>query len=170
MNNRREFLPNASQRLTANTQCTDKALLHEPVSFSGLRVKSWSPELSRSMWLVALMFFGPIVLLGCNPIGISEHPSNKAKGRVFGSVRFMGETRLINGELNYGITTAVTVENIGQTGFIKVIVYLKSSEGEWIRCEEIPFTAGEYKTLTYFFPEPTLNTTNIECRANVSPW
>jgi hypothetical protein len=169
MNNRREFLPDASQRLAADTHCTDKALLHELISFSGSRLKSMSPASPRSMWLVAFMFVGPILLLGCNPIGISEHPSNKAKGRLFGSVYCMGETRFINGELNYGITATVTVLNTGETGFIKVIVYLKSSEGEWIRCEELPFIAGEYKTLTYFFPEPTHNTTNIECRATLSP-
>jgi hypothetical protein len=81
----------------------------------------------------------------------------------------MGETRYINGEMNYGITATVTVLNTGHTGFIKVIVYLKSSEGEWVRCEELPFSAGEYKILPYFFPEPTYNTTDVQCRATVSP-
>jgi hypothetical protein len=169
MNNRREFLLNASQRLTADTHCTNKALLHEPISFFGSRLKLILPASPRSMWLVALLFAGPVVLFGCNPLDISEHPSNKAKGQLYGRVHCMGETRFINGELNYGISATVTVLNIGQTGFIKVIVYLKTSEGEWVRCEEIPFSAGEYKTLTYFFPEPTYNTTNIECRATLSP-
>jgi hypothetical protein len=169
MNNRREFLSDAAQRLMADTHLTDKALLHEPTSFSGTRIKSMSPASPRYRWLIVLILIGPFALCGCYPIGISEHPSNKAKGRLFGSVYCWGETRFINGELNYGITATVTVMNTGQTGFIKVIVYLKSSEGEWVKCDEIPFTAGEYRTLTYFFPEPTHNATNIECRANVTP-
>jgi hypothetical protein len=169
MNNRREFLPDASQGSTADTHCTNKALLHEPISFVGSRLRSISSASPRPMWLVVLMFVGPLVLFGCNPIDISEHPSNKAKGQLYGSVRCMGETRFINGELNYGISATVTVMNTGQTGFIKVIVYLKTSEGEWVRCEELPFSAGEYKTLTYFFPEPTHNTSDIHCRVAVFP-
>jgi hypothetical protein len=169
MNNRREFLPDATQRLTTDTHYNDSAPSHETTSFSGARLKSRSSASPRSRWLVALLFVGPIMLLGCNPTGISEHPNNKAKGQLFGDVWYIGETRYIHGELNYGIATTVNVLNTGQTGFIKVIIYLKTSEGEWVRCEEIPFSAGEYKTLTYFFHEPTYNTTKIECRATVSP-
>jgi hypothetical protein len=169
MNNRREFLPDATQRLITDTNCNDRAPSHEPTSFPGSRLKSRSSASPISRWLVAFLFVGPIMLFGCNPIGISEHPSNKAKGQLFGGVWCIGETRFLHGELNYGITATVSVLNTGQTGFIKIIIYLKTSEGEWIRCEEIPFSAGEYKTLTYFFHEPTYNTKNIECRATVSP-
>jgi hypothetical protein len=119
------------------------------------------------------VFAGSVVLTGCDsdpvPVGITEHPSNKAKGQLSGSVHYRGETRYINGELNYGIATKVTVLNVGQTGFIKVTVYLKSSEGEWSHSEEMPLCAGEFRTLTHFFPGPTHNATNIQCRASVLP-
>jgi hypothetical protein len=169
MNNQREFLPDAPQSLTADTHSKNSAQLHEPTSFSWSRLKSKSPACPRYAWLVALMFACPIMLVGCDSISISEHPSNKAKGQLFGSIRLIGETRFINGEWNYGIATAVPVLNTGQTGFIKVVVYLKTSEGEWVRCQEMPFYAGEYKILPYFFHEPTHNTTKIECRATVLP-
>jgi hypothetical protein len=114
-----------------------------------------------------------VVLIGCDqgrtPAAISEHPSNKAKGGLYGDVRYSSETRFINGEMNHGFTTTVTVRNVGQTGFIKVTVYLKCSEGEWSRSEEIALCAGEYRTLTYFFHEPTHHGANIQCRATVSP-
>jgi hypothetical protein len=113
------------------------------------------------------------VMTGCEGsaplIGISEHPSNKAKGLLYDSVKFRSESRYIGGELNYGVATNVTIRNIGQTGFIRVTVYLKCSEGEWSRSEEIPLCPGEYKTLNYFFHEPTHNAVNIECRATTSP-
>jgi conflict system STAND superfamily ATPase len=101
--------------------------------------------------------------------GISEHPSNKAKGKLYDKVRYQGETRFIGGELNYGIKTSVTVLNVGQTGFVKVTVYLQSSEGEWSYSEEMPIVAGESVTVTHFFPEPTHNSINIQCRTAVSP-
>jgi hypothetical protein len=141
--------------------------------FSDSRLKSRSPASPRSGWLVALVVAGSIALIGCDsnrgPVAITEHPSNKAKGALYGDVRHSSETRFINGEMNHGFTTTVTVRNVGQTGFIRVTVYLKCSEGEWSRSEEIPLCAGEYRTLTYFFHEPTHHGANVQCRAIVSP-
>jgi hypothetical protein len=141
--------------------------------FPGSRLKSRSPASPRPGWPVALVVASLFALSGCNPdrslIAITEHPSNRAKGQLYGNVRYWNETQFINGEWNHGFTATVTVRNVGQTGFIKVTVYLKCSEGEWSRSEEIPLCAGEYRTLTYFFHEPTHHGANVECRATVSP-
>ncbi len=137
------------------------------------RLKSRSTASPRSGWLVTLMVVSSVVLTGCElerrAIGITEHPSNRAKGQLYGNVLYNRETRYLNGELNYGITTNVTVRNIGETGFIKVIVNLRCSEGEWNHIEEISLCAGKYRTLTHFFPEPTYNAINVQVRAIVSP-
>jgi len=138
------------------------------------RLKSGSSVLHRSGWLFTLVVASSVVLTGCEPkaptiISISDHPSNKAKGMLYGNVNFRSETRYINGEMNYGIATNVTVRNIGQTGFIKVTIFLKCTEGEWSRSEELALCAGEYRTLDYFFQEPTHYAENVECRAIVSP-
>ncbi|MBO0719524.1 MAG: hypothetical protein J2P41_01800 [Blastocatellia bacterium] len=88
---------------------------------------------------------------------------------LYGEVGFRSESRYINGEMNYGFATNVTVRNIGETGFIRVTVFLKCSEGEWIRSEEIALCAGEYRTLDFFFHEPTHNAVDVQCRATVFP-
>jgi hypothetical protein len=127
----------------------------------------------RPGWIVTLMVVSSVVLSGCDPnrgrIGITEHPSNRAKGQLYGNVLYNRETRYINGEMNYGITAKVTVRNIGETGFLKVIVNLRCSEGEWNHVEEISLCAGKYRTLTHFFPEPTHNAINVQLRGIVSP-
>jgi hypothetical protein len=141
--------------------------------FPDSRLESRSPASPGSAWLVTLVVASLVVLIGCDRdhalVAITEHPSNKAKGALYGDVRCNSETQFINGEWNYGFTTTVTVRNVGQTGFIKVTVYIKCAEGEWSRSEEIPICAGEYRTLTYFFHEPTHKTVNVECRAYASP-
>jgi hypothetical protein len=141
------------------------------MKFSDSRLKLRSPGSPRSGWLVAFMVASSLLLIGCEreQISITEHPSNRAKGALYGNVRYRSETRFINGEMNYGFATTVTVLNIGRTGFIRVTVYLNSSEGEWSRSEEMPLCAGEYRTLTYFFHEPTHNAVNVQSRAVVSP-
>jgi hypothetical protein len=142
-----------------------------PTKFSGSRLKSKSPASPGSGWLVAITVASMVGLVGCDrpPIGITEHPSNKAKGVLYSDVRCKSETKYIDGEWNHGFNATVTVRNIGQTGFIKVSVYLKSSQGEWVRTEELPICAKSYKTLNYFFPEPTHSAVNIQCRADISP-
>lgn len=147
----------------------DRCLTNIPDS----RLRTRSTASCRPVWFVTLMVVSSVVLSGCDPnrgrIGITEHPSNRAKGQLYGNVLYNRETRYINGELNYGITTKVTVRNIGETGFLKVIVNLRCSEGEWNHVEEVSLCAGKYRTLTHFFPEPTYNAINVQLRGIVSP-
>jgi hypothetical protein len=76
---------------------------------------------------------------------------------------------LVNGELDAGVKVSVTVKNVGKAGFINIKPELSTSEGEWTRSQNLQFNAGETKTLTYFFHEPTVNASSIQCRIEVSP-
>jgi hypothetical protein len=140
--------------------------------YSDLLLKSRSAVPPRCGWLVTLIVASSGVLVSCDRpplVSISDHPSNKARGVLYGRVTCNSDTRYINGEMNYGIGATLTVRNVGPTGFIRVTIILKCSEGEWSRSEELALCAGEYRTLDYFFYEPTRNAVNIECRASVSP-
>jgi hypothetical protein len=140
--------------------------------YSDSLLKSRSAISSRCGWLVTLIVASSGVLVSCKTptlINISDHPSNKAKGVLYGRIICNSETRYINGEMNYGIAATLTVRNVGPTGFVRVTIILKCSEGEWSRSEEIALCSGEYRNLDYFFYEPTHNALNIECRATVSP-
>src|ERR671925_419900 len=108
-------------------------------------LKSRSAVSPRCGWLVTLIVAGSAMVTGCERpalISISDHPSNKARGVVYGRVSYKSDTRYINGEMNYGFAATVTVRNVGPTGFIRVTVFLKCSEGEWSRSEEIALCSG----------------------------
>lgn len=76
---------------------------------------------------------------------------------------------IVNGQLDAGIMVTLTVKNNGESGFINIYPKINTSEGEWHRSQNVQFGAGESKTLTYFFDEPTINATNIQCWVSISP-
>jgi Cu2+-containing amine oxidase len=73
-----------------------------------------------------------------------------------------GDTQIIRGDFDYGITVRFIVVNLGEPGTIAVHPWVTSSEGEWSRVQNLYFDRGEAKQLTYFFAEPTVNATNIQ--------
>lgn len=80
------------------------------------------------------------------------------------------DTRVIDGDLDYGVTVTVIIKNNSQKGgAIKITPWLTCSEGEWNRSQELVFNAEEIKRVTYFFQEPTINATNLQYGANVDP-
>lgn len=76
---------------------------------------------------------------------------------------------VVNGKADYGVDVSSIVQNIGNDGVISIIVQLSTSEGTWERKQELVFEKDETKKLTYFFDEPTINTTNIQCLIEVYP-
>jgi hypothetical protein len=69
---------------------------------------------------------------------------------------------LINGEPDYGIKFSLQVQNVGDAGPITILPSVSSSEGEWQREQKVQFAAGETRTLSYFFHEPTINASNVQ--------
>ena len=118
----------------------------------------------RVDWLTPLLTLALLVffLLGCRAL------ASRAKGKA-SNVKCASDVGIVNGEMDAGIKVSLTVTNTGETGFINVKPELSTSEGEWHRSQDVQFNAGESKALSYFFDEPTINATNIQCRVAVSP-
>jgi hypothetical protein len=112
-----------------------------------------------SLTAIALLM---ILLLGCRPL------TSKAKGRS-SKIGCKPDIGVVKGAMDAGINVTVTVENVGEDGFINIKPELSTSEGEWNRSQDIQFAAGESKNLTYFFDEPTINASNIQCRVAIYP-
>lgn len=109
--------------------------------------------------LIALAIFSAATLLtGCS----------KATGQVE-KISSEKDVQIINGEADYGIKLTIIVKNVGESDSIRITPQLSSSEGEWERTQNLYFDAGQTKTLTYFFHEPTINATNIHYSVNVFP-
>lgn len=112
--------------------------------------------------LIALVGFLTTAFSGCG-VMTSEAESQLSNFKVepdFG---------IINGEFDAGQTIKVTVKNTGKKGALTIVPKLSSSEGEWTRQQTLTFEAGESRNLTYFFHEPTINSTNIEGTVKVYP-
>jgi hypothetical protein len=103
-----------------------------------------------------------VFLPGCKTL------TSKAKGKA-SNIGCKADIGLVKGELDAGVRISVTVKNVGQAGFINIKPELSTSEGEWTRSQDLHFDAGESMTLTYFFDEPTIMATGIQCRIGVYP-
>lgn len=101
-------------------------------------------------------------LLACRTL------TSKAKGQA-SNLKCEPDVGLVKGEMDAGVKVSVTVRNAGDAGVITIAPEVSTSEGEWNRSQDVQFTKGESKTLTYFFDEPTINATNIQCRVGVLP-
>lgn len=113
----------------------------------------WSSSL-----LAAIIFV--LVILGCE--------NSKAKGKLIAS-GCEPSAGFINGEPDYGVEAKLKIKNVGQSGKITISPAISTSEGEWKRTQTLIFDEGEEKTLTYFFHEPTVNVSSVQCQYSISP-
>jgi len=108
---------------------------------------------------VAVTLLGIVLLAACNagPRGVvsniarQEHPA------------------FIAGDMDWGSEVSFDLRNIGEGGLIHILVVLSSSEGEWSRSQDLQLEPGEFRHLTYFFHEPTINVTNLQALVQVKP-
>ncbi len=103
-----------------------------------------------------------ISLAGCKTL------MSKAKGKA-SDLNCKADVGLVKGELDAGIKLTLTVKNTGEAGYINIKPELSTSEGEWSRSQDLQFDAGETMNLTYFFDEPTIMATSIQCRVGIYP-
>jgi len=90
------------------------------------------------------------------------------RGRVSNITR-QEHPELINGNLDWGSEVGFDLKNEGESGMIHITVTLSCSEGQWVRSQDIFLEAGQFKHLTYFYQEPTINTTNLQALVRVNP-
>lgn len=122
--------------------------------------------------LLLSLFAGSLLfgLVSCD--ADTQRAIRAATSQAYGEVSDLSldhESRIVNGEFDYGVTVSFTIKNTGEAGIIEISPRLSCSEGEWSREQNLQFTAGEQKSLTYFFQEPTINSSNIEVEIRTIP-
>lgn len=111
-----------------------------------------------------------IGVTGCDPATQRELEVSlsNAKARIR-NLKAEEDTRIVNNEMDYGVSISFTLTNAGEAGLIRVSPWLSSSEGEWSRQQTLNVGAGQAINLTYFFPEPTINASNVQYGVRTKP-
>ena len=119
---------------------------------------------SRFARLISLLMLAALILLqfGC------EELFSDAKGKI-SNFKCASGVKLVDGELDYGVTVSLSLLNVGKAGVIKITPLVSTSEGDLKREQTLQFDAQESKDLSYFFAEPTVNATGVQCRLKVYP-
>lgn len=76
---------------------------------------------------------------------------------------------VINEQWDYGYLVEGAIKNIGEEGQVNVVATLSSSEGIFERVQSFSVAANEELSVDYQFPEPTLNSTNVQYAIRCSP-
>ena len=125
------------------------------------------PGKVTAQWMIALCL---MLLVGCDAKTQRAIESASSKADAYlSNLSGNHDSRLVGGELNYGYTVTFTVTNIGQAGIVRVSPWLTCSEGEWSRVQHLHMASGKSLNLSYFFDEPTINSSNIQFGVRLSP-
>ena len=107
----------------------------------------------------AIVLFSVVVLGGCE---------KRPRGSVSNITR-QEHPELINGQMDWGSEVGFDLKNEGERGMIHITVTVSCSEGRWVRSQDLLLEAGQFRHLTYFFHEPTINATNFQALVRVDP-
>ena len=135
-------------------------------------MKMGSPMYLRFALTIELGLAGAVLigLPACDPDTQRKVEAVTSKaGGVASDLTVKGDTGVVDGQPDFGYKVKFTVTNAGEGGLITVTTRLSTSEGEWSRQQKLSFDAGQVMTLSYFFPEPTINVTNVQATVNVFP-
>ena len=124
----------------------------------------------RSHIILSILTLAAAVSSGCD--AATQRALAAAASDADGSasnLRADHDTRVRGGEWDYGLTLSFTVTNVGERGLIRISPWVSCSEGEWSRVQNLEFAAGERRQLTYFFHEPSVNSTNLQYGVRVTP-
>ena len=108
-----------------------------------------------------------IAVLGLAYVG-GWDPGNEAVGEIV-TVHQMPDVGVLDGVPDAGVRVKAVVKNAGKKGVLRVRAKLSTSEGEWVREQQLHFDADETKDLRWFFHEPTVNASNVQSWVEVSP-
>ena len=68
-----------------------------------------------------------------------------------------------------GYNVRVTVSNQGKQGQVKVTARLSTSDGEWTKERHALMEPGATETLTFGFPEPSVNAQDVRAYGGCTP-
>lgn len=117
--------------------------------------------------LLGLLAFGLYAAWKDNG-GSLESLTSKADCRVL-AVQAVPDSYLIRENLDFGYTIQTRVRNVGEHGQMSIKATLSTSEGNFERTQTLTFNTNQEATLSYQFPEPTINASGIQPRVTCSP-
>lgn len=100
--------------------------------------------------------------------GIASESSSKAECKLLDN-SLEADVFFIQGEPDAGYRYNVTMENVGEKGEITITAVLSTSEGVFKREQTLLFDKQEIRKLSFAFPEPTINASNIQGRLSYQP-
>jgi hypothetical protein len=116
-----------------------------------------------------LRILGTLGLVGAyGALSLGSEGTSAAKPKISG-FQCEADVRFVNGEPDAGVKVTFVATNEGDAGPIELIPHISTSEGEWKRDQTLRFDAGETKSLTYFFQEPSINAENVQCGVRTIP-
>jgi len=124
----------------------------------------------RSTSVVPAILFCAVVTTACDPA--TQRDLQVAVSEAKASVTNLSDkfdSRIVDNQLDHGLVVSFTLTNTGKAGLIRVQPWLTCSDGEWSREQNLTFQAGESMNLTYFFHEPTINSSNIQYGVRANP-
>ena len=115
-------------------------------------------------FISVLIFFLP----ACSPDDKREIAVilSDAEG-VVSNLRASDDTRIVNGEPDYGWNIQFTVKNVGKSGMIKVSPWISCSDGEWQKSQKFAFLKREKAVICLTFSTSqqfTLVMDNMGCK------
>ena len=128
-------------------------------------------RLIHAWWLIGVLLFIGATGLAMIAPGVYSRIMDRLQGAdaKISNLSFEPNSGIVNGQLDFGYKVSFTIENIGKRGAVTISPKISCSEGEWTRTQTLNLDVGESHNLTYFFHEPTINATNIECSAKILP-
>ncbi|GAB4138814.1 MAG: hypothetical protein Tsb009_07280 [Planctomycetaceae bacterium] len=126
--------------------------------------------LKKTIQSSVILLLGASLLIGCTEQQRREikTASSQAKPYLL-EKKWTADVGIINDQPDAGVRVMVKVRNTGKRGLVGIKALVTCSEGEWSRNQHLTFNAGEVKTLTFFFHEPTVNASNIQVEIKLSP-
>lgn len=123
-----------------------------------------TPDKKKERWQV---IGGGVLILMLIGAFISSN-SSRAKCELVG-LDTKDSVAVTNGEFDASYVIKATVKNVGKGGDITIRAELSTSEGNFSREQTLTVEEGETRNLSYEFPEPTVNVSNVQGRISCSP-
>jgi hypothetical protein len=76
---------------------------------------------------------------------------------------------IVNGAPDAGYNVVTQIRNSGKTGRVRIGATLSTSEGQFVKEQELELAADETQDLTFGFSEPTINASNIQSTVTCRP-
>jgi hypothetical protein len=118
---------------------------------------SWVTNLVGGFFIIAVL------------VGIAENYGGSAAICKMGALEVKSDVFIVNGEADAGWTITATISNSGKQGPVRIKARLETSEGQFVREQDFTMPENATRNLSFGFPEPTINASNVQGAVSCSP-